>query len=121
MPLAAVHLDSAAGSISYSQMKHPSLLNLAIRKLKHVQFVHDDNPKEALEGGVLNSLLSIFHPAGVLLRRLDELRVVLCLYELVMLPLRLAFGTGYGILSGPRYLHLHFALEAKQACPESIT
>ena len=83
-------------------MKHPSMLNLGMRKVKHVQFVQNDNPKEAMEGGWLNSLLSIFNPAGVLLRRLDELRVVLCLYELVMLPLRLAFGTGYGILSGPR-------------------
>ena len=83
------------------------MLNLGLRKVKHVQFVHNDNPKEALEGSLLNRLLSIFHPAGILLRRLDELRVVLCLYELVILPLRLAFGTGYGILKGPRYSHLH--------------
>lgn len=79
--------------------------NLGLRKVKHVQFVYDDNPQEALEGGMLNSLLGVFHPAGLLLRRLDELRVILCLYEVVMLPLRLAFGTGYGLLSGPRYEH----------------
>ena len=93
-------------SMSYSQMmKHPSMHNLGLRKVKHVQFVYDDNPQEALEGGMLNSLLGVFHPAGLLLRRLDELRVILCLYEVVMLPLRLAFGTGYGLLSGPRYEH----------------
>lgn len=89
--------------MSYGQMKHPSLLNLGLRKSKHVQFVRDDQPKDSLEGGWLNSLLAMFHPAGVVMRRLDELRVILCLYEVIMLPLRLAFGTGYGLISGPRY------------------
>ena len=104
LPWTAVHLDSAQGSMSYSQMKHPSLHNLGLstRRLKHVQFVHDDNPKEALRGGVLNSLLAIFQPAGQVMRRLDEVRVILCLYELVMLPLRLAFGTGYGLIQVTR-------------------
>ena len=88
--------------MSYSQMKRPSLYNLGLRKEKHVQFVHDDNPKEALKGGLLNRLLAVFHPAGIVMRRLDELRVILCLYEVITLPLRLAFGTGYGLISGPR-------------------
>ncbi|DBA72994.1 TPA: hypothetical protein ACH3X2_009939 [Trebouxia sp. C0005] len=88
--------------MSYNQMKHPSLHNLGLRKAKHVQFVRDDQPKGPLKGGVLNSLLAMFHPAGVVMRRLDELRVILCLYEVIMLPLRLAFGTGYGLISGPR-------------------
>ena len=106
MALPADHLDSAPGSTSYSQMKHPSLLNLGgnLRKLKHVQFVHDDNPKEAFGGGLLTGLLAVFHPAGLVMKRLDELRVVLCLYELLMLPLRLAFGTGYELLDSPRYV-----------------
>lgn len=107
MLLPAVHSDSAPGSMSYGQMKHPSLHNLGLRKVKHVQFVRDDNHKDPLEGGVLNSLLAMFHPAGVVMRRLDELRVILCLYEVIMLPLRLAFGTGYGLISGPRYVLVH--------------
>ena len=105
--LPAVHLDSPPASLSYGQMKHPSLHNLGLRKVKRVQFVRDDNPKDPLEGGVLNRLLAMFHPAGVVMRRLDELRVILCLYEVIMLPLRLAFGTGYGLISGPRYALLH--------------
>ena len=98
----AVHLDSAGGSMSYSQMRNPSLHNLGLRKVKHVQFVHNDNPKEALRAGLWNRFLALFHSAGLVMRRLDELRVFLCLYEVVMLPMRLAFGTGYGLLDAAR-------------------
>lgn len=89
--------------MSYSGMKRPSLANLgSLKRHKHVQFVHHDDPQEALTTGVFNHLLALFSPLGIVMRRLDELRVILCLYELVMLPLRLAFGTGYGILAPPR-------------------
>ena len=98
----AVHLDSAGGSMSYSHKRNPSLHNLGLRKVKHVQFVHNDNPKEALRAGLWNRFLALFHSAGLVMRRLDELRVLLCLYEVVMLPLRLAFGTGYGLLDAAR-------------------
>lgn len=120
--VAAVHLESAAGSMSYSQMKHPSLPNLGLRKgLKHVQFVHDDNPQEALEGGWLNSLLGMFHPGGLVMRRLDEVRVVLCLYELVMLPLRLAFGTGYGLIDAYRCAHCSYCWMHCLGCPLGLS
>ena len=88
--------------MSYSQMRNPSMHNLGLRKVKHVQFAQSDNTKEALKAGLWNRVLALFHPAGLVMRRLDELRVLLCLYEVVMLPLRLAFGTGYGLLDAPR-------------------
>ena len=106
---AAVHLDSSPGSVSYSGMNRPSLVNLgSMKKHKHVAFVHHDDAKEALTAGVFNRLLALFSPLGLVMRRLDELRVILCLYELIMLPLRLAFGTGYGILAPPRSVSLPY-------------
>ena len=89
------------GSVSYSGMKRPSLANLGKRP-KHVQFVYNDDTREASKAGVFNRMLALFSPLGLVMRRLDELRVILCLYELIMLPLRLAFGTGYGYLAAPR-------------------
>ena len=84
-------------------MKRPSLANLgSLKRPKHVQFVHNDDTRQASKAGVFNRALALFSPLGLVMRRLDELRVILCLYELVMLPLRLAFGTGYGYLAPPR-------------------
>ena len=84
-------------------MMRPSLANLgSMKKHKRVQFIHNDDPKEVLTAGVFNRLLALFSPLGLVMRRLDEIRVFLCLYELIMLPMRLAFGTGYGILAPPR-------------------
>ena len=73
-----------------------------MKKHKHVQFMHNDNPQEVLKAGVFNRLLALFSPLGPVMRRLDELRVFLCLYELIMLPMRLAIGTGYGVLAPQR-------------------
>ena len=119
----AVHMDStlSGGSISYSGMKRPSLANLgSMKRQRHVQFVHNDDLQKAQTAGVFNRLLAFFSPLGPVMRRLDELRVILCLYELIMLPLRLAFGTGYGFLAGPRYMLLqqNFALEVQGCNPQ---
>ena len=85
-----------------------------MKRQRHVQFVHNDDLQKAQSAGVFNRLLACFSPLGSVMRRLDELRVILCLYELIMLPLRLAFGIGYGFLAAPRYaaaakLHLKSA------------
>lgn len=94
------YADASHTLSSIGQLQRPSLL-LSARRAKHVQFAAEDAAAPQRQG-LIGRMLAALDPDRLLMRMLDDFRVLLCLYEMLALPMRLALGTGYNRLGSSR-------------------